>query len=144
MLFRSRNGDGVREDAQGHPVAFTLIFNGDNKLRASMAALIQDDLAKVGVKVTPAGLDFNALTAKTRADQDYDAVLLGLGSAVPADPGMGGNFWMSTGTTHFWDMKQPAGRPDTQAEARMNAAFTRNVTSTDLAGRRAEIGRAHV
>ena len=137
MGLKDRNGDGVREDAQGHPVAFTLIFNGDNKLRASMAALIQDDLAKVGVKVTPAGLDFNALTAKTRADQDYDAVLLGLGSAVPADPGMGGNFWMSTGATHFWDMKQPAGRPDTPAEARMNAAFMRNITSTELAGRRA-------
>ena len=74
-----------------------------------------------------------ALVARTGRDVE----LLGLGSAVPADPGMGGNFWMSTGATHFWDMKQPAGHPDTPAEARMNAAFTRNVTSTDLAGRRA-------
>jgi len=132
-----RNGDGIREDAQGHALSFTIIFNGDNKLRASMAALIQDDLAKVGIKVIPTGLDFNTLTARTRTDQDYDLVLLGLGSAVPADPGMGGNFWKSTGATHFWSMKQPEGHPDTPAEGAINEAFNRNVTATDLAGRRA-------
>lgn len=132
-----RNGDGVREDAAGHPVSFTLMFNGDNKLRASMATLIQDDLAKVGIKLVPSGLDFNTLVTRTRTDQDYDACLLGLGSAVPADPGMGANFWKSTGITHYWDMKQPEGKPDTPAEARINEAFQRNVGTTDLAARKA-------
>lgn len=132
-----RNNDGVREDAQGHPVAFTLIYNGDNKLRASMATLMQDDLAKVGIKLTPSGIDFNTLVAKTRTDQDYDAALLGLSSAVPADPGMGGNFWKSTGPAHYWNMKQPPGKTDTPAEARINEAFQRNVTSIDLAERKA-------
>ncbi len=131
-----RNGDGVREDAQGHAVEFTLIFNGDNKLRASMATLLQDDLAKVGIKLVPSGLDFNTLVSKTRAEQDYDACLLGLGSAVPADPGMGGNFWKSTGATHYWSMKQPAGKPDTPAESRIDEAFDRNVSSMDLAARK--------
>lgn len=132
-----RNNDGVREDAAGHPVSFTVIFNGDNKLRASMATLIQDDLAKVGVRLVPSGLDFNTLVTKTRSEQDYDACLLGLGSAVPADPGMGANFWKSTGPTHYWNMRQPAGKPDTPAEARINDAFQRNVGSPDLAVRKA-------
>ena len=135
--MKDRNGDGVREDAQGHDVSFTLIFNGDNKLRASMAALLQDDLAKVGVKLIPSGLDFTTLTSKTRGDQDYDACLLGLGSAVPADPGMGANFWKSTGGTHYWNMKQPEGKPDTPAEQRINEAFARNVATADLAARKA-------
>lgn len=132
-----RNGDGVREDAEGRPVSFTLMYNGDNKLRASMATLMQDDLKKVGIKLTPSGIDFNTLVSKLRTDQDYDACLLGLGSAVPSDPGMGGNFWKSTGATHYWSMKQPEGRPDTPAEARINEAFQRNVTTMDLAGRQA-------
>ncbi|MCE9627200.1 MAG: ABC transporter substrate-binding protein [Candidatus Eisenbacteria bacterium] len=132
-----RNNDGVREDAQGHDVAFTIIYNGDNKLRAGMATLMQDDLAKVGIKLTPSGIDFNTLIAKTRADQDYDVCLLGLGSAVPADPGMGANFWKSTGPAHYWNMKQPDGKPDTPAEARINEAFQRNVSSMDLAARKA-------
>ena len=88
-----RNGDGVREDAAGHPVAFTVIYNADNKIRDAMATLLQDDLAKVGIKLTPGGLDFNTLVTKTRHEYDYDACLLGLGSAVPCDPGMGANFW---------------------------------------------------
>ncbi len=132
-----RNGDGVREDAAGRPVAFTLIYNADNKVRASMATLLQDDLAKVGIRLTPSGVDFNTLVTKTRSDFQYEACLLGLGSAVPSDPGMGANFWKSTGLTHYWDVRQPEGKPDTPAEARINEIFQRHVNTTDLAERKA-------
>jgi peptide/nickel transport system substrate-binding protein len=132
-----RNGDGVREDAAGHPVAFTLVFNADNKLRAAMVPLLQDDLAKVGIKAIPSGLDFNTLVTKTRSDHQYEACLLGLGSAVPADPGMGANFWKYTGVTHYWNMKQPEGHPDTPAEMRIAEAFQRNVGTVDLTARKA-------
>jgi peptide/nickel transport system substrate-binding protein len=132
-----RNGDGIREDASGRPVTFTLIFNSDNKLRASIATLLQDDLAKVGIKVIPSGMDFNSLVTKARHEFDYDACLLGLGSAVPADPGMGANFWKSSGLTHYWSISQPEGHPDTEAEARMDALFQRQLATTNLAERKA-------
>jgi peptide/nickel transport system substrate-binding protein len=132
-----RNGDGVREDATGRPITFTLVYNADNKLRADMATLIQDDLAKVGVRMVPSGLDFSTLVARTRSDLQYEACLLGLGSAVPADPGMGPNFWKSTGIQHYWDVRQPPGRPDTRAEARIDSLFQAHVGTTDLAKRRA-------
>ena len=132
--LKDRNGDGVREDAAGHPVAFTLIYNGDNKLRGAIATLLQDDLAKVGIKVTPAGLDFNTMVANIRSVFDYDACLQGLGSAVPSDPGMGPNFWKSSGLTHYWDVAQP--KPATPAEARIDAAFQSSLTTTDLAERK--------
>ncbi len=135
--LKDRNGDGIREDAAGHPVSFTVIFNADNKLRASMATLIQDDLNKVGIKLVPSGLDFNTLLSKTRSDHQYEACMGGLGSAVPSDPGMGANFWKSSGLTHFWDNKQPEGKPDTPAEGRIDAMFQRNVGTTDLAARKA-------
>ena len=133
--LKDRNGDGVREDASGHDVAFTLIYNGDNKLRQAIGTLLQDDLAKVGIKLTPSGLDFNTLVTKTRNEYDYDACLLGLGSAVPSDPGMGPNFWKSSGLTHYWDVGQP--RPDTPAEARIDSLFQVCVGTTDLAARKA-------
>ena len=63
-----RNGDGIREDAAGHPVSFTVIYNADNKLRASMATLVQDDLNKVGIKLVLSGLDFSTVSSKTRSD----------------------------------------------------------------------------
>jgi peptide/nickel transport system substrate-binding protein len=133
--LKDRNGDGVREDAAGHDVAFTLVYNGDNKLRQAVSTLLQDDLAKVGIKLTPSGLDFNTLVTKTRNEFDYDACLLGLGTSVPSDPGMGPNFWKSSGLTHYWDVGQP--RPETRAEARMDSLYQANVATTDLAARQA-------
>jgi peptide/nickel transport system substrate-binding protein len=135
--FTDRNGDGIREDAAGHPISFTLVFNADNKLRASIATLMQDDLAKVGIKLVPSGLDFNTLVTKTRNEYQYDACLLGLGSAVPADPAMGANFWKTSGITHYWASKQPEGKADTPAEARINALFQQHVNTTDLGERKA-------
>jgi peptide/nickel transport system substrate-binding protein len=133
--LKDRNGDGVREDAAGHAVAFTIVFNGDSKLRQSMATLLQDDLARVGIKLTPSGLDMNALVTKTRNEYSYDACLLGLGSSVPNDPGMGPNFWRSSGLTHYWDVGQP--HPETRAEARIDSLFQACVSATDMAARKA-------
>ena len=133
--LKDRNGDGVREDAAGHPVSFTIIYNGDNKLRQAMATLLQDDLAKVGIKLTPSGLDFNTLITKTRSELDYDACLGGLGSSVPSDPGMGPNFWRSSGLTHYWDLGQP--HPDTRAEARIDSLVQAGISTTDLEVRKA-------
>ena len=133
--LKDKDGDGVREDASGHPVAFALVYNADNKLRQAVSTLLQDDLAKVGIKLTPTGKDFNTMVTKTRNEFDYDACLLGLGSAVPSDPGMGPNFWRSSGLTHYWDVGQP--RPDTPAEARIDSLFQVNVSTTDLAARKA-------
>jgi peptide/nickel transport system substrate-binding protein len=133
--LKDRNGDGVREDAAGHPVAFTIVYNADNKLRQAVSTLLQDDLARVGIKLTPSGLDFNTMITKTRHEFDYDACLGGLGSAIPSDPGMGPNFWKSSGLTHYWDVGQP--HPETRAEARIDSLFQACVGTTDLAGRKA-------
>jgi peptide/nickel transport system substrate-binding protein len=134
MGFRDKNGDGVLEDAQGRPVSFTIKTNGDNVLRMQMCNFIKDDLAKVGIKCTPVGLDFNTLTTNLRSDLQYEAIVLGLQSATPPDPGMGQNVWRSSGLTHFWNVKQP--KPDTPAEARIDQLMTANVSTTDMAQRK--------
>ena len=132
-----RNGDGVREDAQGRPVSFSLMYNSDNRLRGAIATLLQNDLASVGVKLVPTGIDFNTLLAHQRNDFQYEAILGGLGSGSPADPGLAANFWKYTGATHHWDMRQPEGKPDTPAEGRMAAVFDEHVSTLDMAKRKA-------
>jgi len=116
-------------------VAFTIVYNADSKLRQAVSTLLQDDLAKVGIKLTPTGLDFNTMITKTRHEFDYETCLGGLGSAVPSDPGMGPNFWRSSGLTHYWDIGQP--KPETRAEARIDSLFQACVGTTDLAARKA-------
>jgi peptide/nickel transport system substrate-binding protein len=140
--WTDKDGDGVREDDRGNPISFTLKTNGDNVMRMSMANFIKDDLAKIGVRCVPSGVDFNTLITNLRQDFNYESILLGLQSGVPPDPGMGQNVWKSSGLTHYWNIKQP--KPETAAEARIDELMNLNVTTLDPAVRKqtwAEIER---
>lgn len=132
--MKDTNGDGVLEDAKGVPVSFTMVTNGDNKLRTDILNLVKDDLAKVGIKVTPSPLDFNTMITKLRNDFTYEVFLLGLGSAVPSDPGMGMNVWKSSGLTHYWNVKQA--KPETPEEARIDVLMQQLGATPDVAARR--------
>jgi len=117
--FVDRNHDGVLEDRDGHPLAFTIKTNSDNELRKTVLNMVHDDLAKVGIKVTGAPMQFNALLANLRTDFDYESILLGLGSPIPPDPALSANVFQSSGLTHFWNVGQK--KPETPEEARLNA-----------------------
>ena len=118
----------------GRPVGFTLKTNSDNKLRVAMANFIRDDLAKIGVKVTLAPVDFNTLITNLREDFQYEAILLGLQTGVPPGPGQGQNVWRSSGRTHYWNAEQP--KPETPEEARIDALMDVIVGTPDLAKRK--------
>ena len=132
--WKDRNGDGILEDTQGHKISFRVMTNADNTMRVEMLNLIKDDLAKVGIEVTPDLVEFNTLVTHSRNDFGYDACLLGLGSAVPAEPGMGQNVWKSSGLTHYWHIRQD--RPETPEEARVDQLMDRIVFTMDLQARK--------
>lgn len=127
--FKDTNGDGFLEDAHGNTVGFSLKTNSDNNVRVAMCNLIRDDLAKVGIKVTLTPVDFNTLITNIRQDFQYEACLLGLQSGVPPDPALGQNVWLSSGLTHYWDIRQP--KPETAAEARIDHLMAENLATTD-------------
>ena len=116
--FKDGNGDGVLEDGRGNPITFTLKTNSDNTLRIGLANFVKDDLAKVGINVVLAPVEFNTIITNLRADFQYDAILLGLQSGVPPDPAMMQNVYRSSGLTHFWNIAQP--KPETPEEARID------------------------
>jgi peptide/nickel transport system substrate-binding protein len=132
--YKDKNGDGVLEDAQGHDISFTLKTNASNKFRVQMANFIKDDLAKVGIKCTPVPLEFNSLISNLREDFQYEAMLLGLQSGVPPDPGMGQNVWLSSGPTHYWNVKQK--HPETPQEAQIDKLVEAMVSTNDMTKRK--------
>ena len=132
--YRDGNGDGVLEDKAGRPVSFTLKTNSDNTMRIAMANFVKDDLAKVGIRVTLAPVDFNTLITNIRADFQYDAILLGLQSGVPPDPGMMQNVYRSSGLTHFWNLTQV--KPETPEEARLDKLMDDIMFTQDLEARK--------
>jgi peptide/nickel transport system substrate-binding protein len=131
--WKDQDGDGYLEDTQGHPISFTMKTNGDNLLRMSMCNFVRDDLAKVGIKCIPTGVEFNTLVTNIREDFQYEAILLGLQSGVPPDPGMGQNVYRSSGPTHYWNVKQKA--PENEIEASFDRLIEANIATLDMAER---------
>ncbi len=136
MGWKDSNGDGIIEDARGNPVTFSLKTNSSNTTRIAMMNFIKSDLAKVGINVITAPVDFNTLITNLRSDFQYDAMLLGLQSGVPPDPTMMQNVWRSTGLTHSWFLAQA--KPDTPQEARIDQLM--DVILGDARHRRAQEG----
>jgi peptide/nickel transport system substrate-binding protein len=62
--FRDSDGDGIL-DRGGRPFAFELLSNAGNQQRNDAAVMIQEQLKKVGIKVTPRILEFGTLVELT-------------------------------------------------------------------------------
>ncbi len=127
-----RNGDGIADDAAGRPAAFSLLTQKGNTARERAAAVLQEDLRKIGLQVDVVALEFGALIDRvTRGD--YDAVFFGP-QATDTDPASNVDFWLSSGSFHFWNPNQP--RPATAWEQRIDELMARQVATTDQAERR--------
>ena len=133
--FKDGNGDGVLEDARGNPISFQLKTNADNTMRVAAANFIRDDLAKVGIRVVLAPVDFNSLITNLRNDLQYEAILLGSQSGVPPDPANAQNLLRSSGISHYWFVRQQ--KPATPEEARIDQLVDQMVTTLDLGERKA-------
>ncbi|HEY0380509.1 MAG TPA: ABC transporter substrate-binding protein [Pyrinomonadaceae bacterium] len=134
--FTARGTEEAPElfDPKGNRVEFTLIVPIENQQRVDMATVIQEDLAKLGIKMQPAPIEFQALTARWSQSYDYEAVLLGAGVSDP-DPSSYTNFLQSGGGNHQWYPKQP--RPATEWEARLDQLDTEQAHELDPARRKA-------
>lgn len=100
---------GVLRDSGGHAVEFSIITNAGNKGRERMAAMIQQDLAQIGIKVNVVSLDFPSLIERITRTFNYEGCILGQ-TNVEIDPNSMMNVWLSSGATHPWypEQKSPA------------------------------------
>ena len=115
-------------DAQNNRVEFTMIVPAEGEPRRLMAAVIQQDLAKLGIKMQVAPIAFQDLTERWSKSFDYDAVLLGLGVSG-IEPMSYANFVLSNGPVHQWQPNQKS--PATDWEARVDALFAEQAREPD-------------
>lgn len=98
-------------DRAGHAVEWTLIVPVENEPRKAMASIIQEDLAKLGIKIQIAPIEFSELSRRWSQTYEYDAVLLGTVVSEP-DPGSYSGMLRSSGSNHFWFPKQEQSATD--------------------------------
>lgn len=132
------NPDGALEDQAGQRVAFTLTTNANNRERVQIATLLQDDFAKLGMKVEVVPLEFRSLVERVTGSFDYEASILGLGGGDP-DPNSTLNVWQSSGQSHLW---QFSGKPIFPFEKQLDALMSRQMVERDVAKRRALLAEA--
>ncbi len=72
-----KGSDGIRADAAGNKLAFTIITNAGNKVRENLVVAMQDMWKKIGVDCTPKLITFPQLVSQLTNDRTYDALLVG-------------------------------------------------------------------
>ena len=115
-------------DAQGNRVEFSLLVPAESEPRKLMAAVIQEDLAKLGIKMQVVPIEFSAVTNAWTKSYDYDAILLGL-SLTDLEPSTYANLMLSSGEVHQWRPNQKS--PATEWEARIDQLFAEQARESD-------------
>lgn len=117
----------------GHAVEFSIITNAGNTQRAAMAAILQEDLAKLGIRISVVTLDFGALIERITSTFEYEACLLGF-SIIDLDPNDQMNVWLSSAGQHAWNPGQE--QPATEWEARIDELMTKQANTLERAERK--------
>jgi peptide/nickel transport system substrate-binding protein len=124
----SWKADGTLIDSGGQAVEFSIISSSNNAARMQMATIIQHDLTELGMRVNVVPLEFRALVDRVTQTHDYEAAIMALGSG-DVDPTADMNVWLSSGSTHLWNMGQK--KPATAWEAEIDRLLQQQLTATD-------------
>ena len=120
--------DGTLRDRENHEVEFSIITNAGNKYRERMAAMMQQDLAGIGIKLNVVPLDFPSLIQRITQNFNYEACLLGLLNN-DLDPNSQMNVWLSSAENHQWNPSQKT--PETTWEAQIDKLMREQASTLD-------------
>jgi len=115
-------------DAQGNRVEFSLLVPAESEPRKLMAAVVQEDLAKLGIKMQVVPVEFSAVTNAWTKSYEYDAILLGL-SLTDLEPSTYANLILSSGDAHQWRPNQKSAA--TEWEMKLDQLFAEQARETD-------------
>ena len=122
-------------DAHGNRVEFSLLVPAESEPRKLMAAVIQEDLARLGIKMQVVPIEFAAVTNAWTKSYEYDAILLGL-SVTDVEPSTYANLLLSNGDAHQWRPNQKS--PATEWEVKVNQLFAEQVSESDPGKRKSK------
>ena len=74
-----RDGDGVRDNANGVRLSFSIKYNTGNQQRQDVAEIMQSQLAKIGIEVQPQVVEWATLLQQINTPElrDFDGVVMG-------------------------------------------------------------------
>lgn len=130
--------NGILRDRGGHAVEFSIITNAGNQDRERMAAMIQQDLAAVGIHLNVVTLDFPSLIERITRTFNYESCLLGLVND-DLDPNAQMTVWLSSADNHQWNPNQKT--PATAWEAEIDRLMREQASALDPQKRKRAVDR---
>ena len=132
------DGDGIREDAEGNAIEFTLITNSGNTVRERVGEIISQGMAAIGLGVEYQTIEFGDLVNRLSSSYNWEAMIVGFTGGT--DPYGGITFWHSSGNLHVWHPLQE--QPATEWEAEIDELYVRASQELDHEQRVAYYHRA--
>jgi peptide/nickel transport system substrate-binding protein len=139
--LKDSNQDGVLEYGEKRrPLELSLVTSRGNNIREKAAQVIQDNLAKVGIRAGIRHLIPNEIASSFLDTFEYEAILFGFTPTGDVSPDLQTNLWYSSGHIHFWQPNQK--KPAREWEATMDRLISKLVHSTGSAERKASFDQA--
>ncbi len=134
MGLIDRNGDGKVDDERGETARLSILTTKGHTIRERSAAIIQEQLAAVGLSVDVVPMELGSLLSLLMAGTgDYDAVFFSI-VLDSFDPVASLDFWISSGSFHLWHPAQT--KPASEWEAQIDDLMLKQSTTLDRAERR--------
>jgi peptide/nickel transport system substrate-binding protein len=132
MGIGQHGGGRTLTDADGNAIQISIISNAENAARSRTAALIAEDLQKLGFIAEYHAVTFQSMVHKINESYDYEAAVVGLGGGG-ADPATQMNVLKSSEALHQWFPRQKI--PATEWEARIDSLMDAQMRTLDFAAR---------
>jgi peptide/nickel transport system substrate-binding protein len=129
--LEDRNANGTVEDTKGTEARFTVITLRGNTAMERGAAAVRDQLAKVGIALDIAPLEFGTMIDRMLSS-NYEAMYYRV-LATDLDPALNPDMWMSGGSAHFWHLGQKT--PATEWERQIDVLMREQTSTIDQARR---------
>ena len=113
------DGDGIREDGNGNPIAFKMVTNTGNTVRGDVAEIVHSGLRQLGLNVEYELVEFGDLVSQLTDTYSWETMIIGFTGGP--DPHGGITFWHSGEGLHLWHPNQP--QPGTDWEAEMDELY---------------------
>jgi peptide/nickel transport system substrate-binding protein len=139
--FRT-DASGALVDRNGTPVEFSLMVSASNQPRRKMATMIQEDLARVGIRLRLQSTEFGVMMDAVLKTRKFEAALWGLASG-DTDPNADMNVWTSGGSLHVWNLKPGDGAAQRLEpwESEIDRLMDAQMTGRTFASRKASYDR---
>jgi peptide/nickel transport system substrate-binding protein len=128
----NRDQDEWLEDANNTEARFTLLTYRGNSSNERGSAVLRDALRPVGIAVDVVTLEQGALVQRMLKGQ-FEAIFFFF-SATNLDPSMNLDFWLSSGSSHVWNIGQA--KPATEWEKEIDDLMMQVTAEPDPAERR--------